>query len=119
MVFTIRPDGTRRNSICKSPIRNATICAKELRTINVDAPCGSELDFFYYSPWRAPGSAPVIDSCGTAGGVYPGSKAASAGGDYQTTIHAHRGMLGALSNSNELSVSCLLVCEDGRECVLV
>ena len=36
----------------------------------------------------------MIDSCGTAGGVYPGSKAAAAGGDYQTTVNAHRGMLG-------------------------
>lgn len=26
---------------------------------------------YYYSPWRAPGSAPVFDSCGMAGGHKP------------------------------------------------
>ena len=25
-----------------------------------------------FAPWRAPGSAPVIDSCGVAGGVHKG-----------------------------------------------
>lgn len=41
---------------------NATICDPRLRTINVQAECGSSDDIFYFSPWRAPGSAPVIDS---------------------------------------------------------
>ena len=47
--------GTRRTT-------NATICDPRLRTINVQAECGSAADIFYFSPWRAPGSAPVIDS---------------------------------------------------------
>ena len=39
---------------------------------NAGAECGSADDFFYYSPWRRPGSAPVIDACGSAGGRIPG-----------------------------------------------
>lgn len=50
-------------SICGNRRRtNATICDPRLRTINVQAQCGSSDDIFYFSPWRAPGSAPVIDS---------------------------------------------------------
>ena len=33
----------------------ATICSKELRTINTDAECGADNDWWYYTPWRAPG----------------------------------------------------------------
>merc|ERR1712087_854529 len=52
----------------------ATICDPELRTYNRQAKCGAEDDWYYYSPWRAPGSAPVQDSCGVAGGwKYAGS----------------------------------------------
>eukprot|EP01046_Picozoa_sp_COSAG06_P018663 COSAG06_NODE_1307_length_9916_cov_99.462361_3_plen_111_part_00 len=36
-----RPDGSTRLSICKEPKRNATICDPKLRTMNIDAPCGS------------------------------------------------------------------------------
>jgi hypothetical protein len=32
--------------------------------INTHAECGSVEDVYYYAPWRAPGRAPVIDSCG-------------------------------------------------------
>ena len=58
-----RPDGSTRLSICANPKRNATICDKSLRTMNVDADCGSPEDVTYYAPWRYPGAAPVIDSC--------------------------------------------------------
>ena len=44
VVSPARPDGSTRLSICKNPKRNATICASHLRTMNVDAPCGSEAD---------------------------------------------------------------------------
>jgi hypothetical protein len=91
-----RPDGSQRLSICKNPKHNATICAPGLRTMNIDAPCGSKADATYYAPWRYPGAAPVIDSCGTAGGVYQWQPAAAAGGDYAPTINAQRGDLGSL-----------------------
>ena len=42
---------------------NATMCDSMQRTVNTAAECGSADDFFFYSPWRAPGYAPVIDSC--------------------------------------------------------
>ena len=71
----------------KKPLRNATLCDPNLRTVNTHAECecphrlcaaqkcggtpltkplllagGSQEDVYYYSPWRAPGAAPVIDS---------------------------------------------------------
>ena len=38
-----------------NPTHKPTICDSRLRTINVHAECGSPLDIYYYSPWRAPG----------------------------------------------------------------
>eukprot|EP00729_Bicosta_minor_P010877 gene10877-35269_t len=38
-----------------------TICDPKLRTMNTQAECGGPADFYYFSPWRAPGAAPVID----------------------------------------------------------
>ena len=61
-----------RPGFIKYPDRKATICDPKLRSINVDAECGGPDDFWYFAPWRAPGMAPVTDSCGTAGGVLPG-----------------------------------------------
>ena len=43
----------------------------KLRTVNINAECGGTDDWYYYSPWRAPGAAPVIDACGVAGGHRP------------------------------------------------
>lgn len=90
-----RPDGDRRLSICKTPKHNATICDPKLRTINADAPCGSPEDVYYFAPWRYPGAAPVIDSCGVAGGVHKGEGPASAGGDYHNTSNAKLGDIGS------------------------
>ena len=90
-----RPDGEERLSICKTPKHNATVCDRNLRTMNIDAPCRSAADVTQYAPWRYPGSAPVIDSCGTAGGVYQWQGAAAAGGDYAATVNAKRGDLGS------------------------
>ena len=90
-----RPDKSTRLSICKTPKRNATICDRKLRTMNIDAPCGSPEDATSFAPGRYPGSAPVIDSCGVAGGVYQWQGAAAAGGDYQPTVFAQRGDLGS------------------------
>ena len=38
----------------------ATICDPNQRTVNTGAVCGAADDYFFYSPWRRPGSAPVI-----------------------------------------------------------
>jgi len=82
----------------------ATICDPLLRTLNRNATCGSAEDRYYYSPWRAPGSAPVFDACGMAGGSpwpigspgwAPGG-AAAAGVRYHNTTHAKQGDLGSL-----------------------
>ena len=81
----------------------ATICDPKHRTLNRNATCGSHEDHYYYSPWRAPGSAPVFDACGMAGGSpwaigapgwAPGG-AASAGVRYQNTSHAKQGDRGS------------------------
>jgi hypothetical protein len=62
----IRPDPTVKfpppHAVCNHTDRKATICDPRLRTANVNAECGSNEDFYYYAPWRAPGAAPVIDS---------------------------------------------------------
>merc|ERR1711988_118344 len=59
---------TNKTDICGKNYK-ATVCDPALRTVNTGAECGSEKDSYYYSPWRAPGSAPVLDSCGMAGGA--------------------------------------------------
>ena len=41
-------------------------------TADTQAECGGAEDIYYYSPWRAPGAAPVIDPCGAAGGRFAG-----------------------------------------------
>lgn len=83
-----------------------TICDPELRTLNRFAPCGSKEDAYQYSPWRAPGSAPVFDACGMAGGSpwaqgpsgwqpRPKGGGAAAGIRYQNTSHAKQGDMGS------------------------
>ena len=72
-----------------------TICKSSLRTVNTQAKCGSPEDFYYWAPWRAPGSAPVIDSCGSAGGRFPGMPIGGAGAQYQNTSLATRGTKGS------------------------
>jgi hypothetical protein len=44
---------------------------------------------------RAPGFAPVIDSCGTAGGRHPGQGAGGYGAQYTNTTHAKVGDFGS------------------------
>ena len=59
------------------------------------AECGAEDDFYYFSPWRRPGSAPVIDACGIAGGRLPGQGQGQNGAEYVNTTHAKIGDLGS------------------------
>jgi len=74
---------------------NATICDPRQRTVNTAAECGGDEDYFYYSPWRAPGFAPVIDSCGSAGGRIPGQGDGGFGAQYVNTTNARVGDLGS------------------------
>lgn len=62
----------QRPSTVVYPDRKATLCDSKLRTLNVDAQCGSDSDLWYYAPWRSPGLTPVNDACGTAGGRVAG-----------------------------------------------
>lgn len=80
--------------VCKQPL-NATVCAREQRTVNTGAECGGPDDYFYYSPWRRPGSAPVIDPCGSAGGRLPGQGDGGFGAQYTNTTHAKVGDRGS------------------------
>lgn len=81
--------------ICGVKAMNATICNPAHRTVNTAAACGSPEDFYFYSPWRAPGYAPVIDSCGSAGGRLPGQGNGGFGAEYRTTAHVNVGDLGS------------------------
>ena len=47
---------------CRDPTAKPTICDPKLRTVNTQAECGSPHDIYYWSPWRYPGNAPVIDA---------------------------------------------------------
>mmetsp|Transcript_19480 Transcript_19480/g.58033 ORF Transcript_19480/g.58033 Transcript_19480/m.58033 type:complete len:397 (+) Transcript_19480:2-1192(+) len=80
--------------VCSNPL-NATVCDPKQRTVNTGAECGSADDYFFYSPWRRPGSAPVIDACGTAGGRIPGQGDGGFGAQYTNTTHAKVGDLGS------------------------
>ena len=51
-----------------------------------------DYQLLYCSPWRAPGSAPVLDSCGLAGGT---GQAGGYGAVYRETPHARQGDAGS------------------------
>jgi len=93
------PTGTGRNKVgpgvaCNvSNGRRPTLCDPALRTVNTGADCGAHNDWYFYSPWRAPGSAPVFDSCGVAGGHKPPQ--GSFGGIYVSTSNAKLGDFGS------------------------
>ena len=65
-----------------------TLCDPKARTVNTAAECGSKEDYWQFSPWRAPGSVPVLDSCGVAGGRLPHQGQGTAGADYVNTSNA-------------------------------
>lgn len=97
--MTLNPKSRAGLSIkpgCDKPnAQKATICASSLRSANTRAECGTPDDYYFYSPWRYPGSAPVIDSCGSAGGRLPWQPTGSAGAQYQNTSLASTGDLGS------------------------
>lgn len=89
------PTGTGRNKVgpgivCKTSNGiKPTMCDPGVRSVNTAAECGGDEDWYYYSPWRAPGAAPVFDSCGMAGGHRPPQ--GGFGGIYVNTTHAKLG----------------------------
>lgn len=87
------PKWKRKFNTCNSSTAEATICDPALRTVNRNASCGAADDWYYFSPWRAPGSAPVFDSCGMAGGHLPPE--GGFGGIYVNTTNAKLGDLGS------------------------
>ena len=86
-----KPQFAKKMDICGKGYK-ATVCDSKFRTVNTGAKCGADDDYYYYSPWRAPGSSPVLDPCGMAGGT---PNAGGYGARYKTTPHAKQGDLGS------------------------
>jgi hypothetical protein len=84
----------RKFNVCNQTDTVATLCDPAKRTVNTNATCGADDDWYYYSPWRRPGNAPVFDSCGMAGGHAPPD--GGFGGIYVNTTHAHLGDKGSV-----------------------
>ena len=72
--------------------KTATINNPLHRTFNRGAVAGSDADWTRFNPWRAPGSAPVFDPCGRAGG---GPVPTGGHGEYTNTTHASFGDMGS------------------------
>ena len=87
--------GLSQPRACGAAPARPTICDPALRTVNTGAPCGSKDDFYFYTPWRYPGRAPVIDACGSAGGRWPGQAAGPYGAQFQNTSLAKAGDKGS------------------------
>ena len=60
--------GRRQIDLCGKGFK-ATINDPKMRSVNRNATAGSPEDIYKHNPWRAPGSAPVGDACGFAGGT--------------------------------------------------
>jgi hypothetical protein len=61
--------GRRNGDPCRcGKCANSTNNDPKHRTANRGAVPGSAKDIYKYNPWRSPGSAPVLDACGMAGG---------------------------------------------------
>lgn len=84
--------GRRQVDLCGKG-KQATINDPKFRTVNRDAVAGSPQDLYKHNPWRAPGTAPVANACGLAGGT-PWADDVSEAGVYTTTEFAHHGMKG-------------------------
>lgn len=69
-----------------------TIRRRRFRTVNRQAVAGSDEDWTKFNPWRAPGSAPIFDPCGRAGGA-PGPTPGH--GEFTNTTYAKFGDLGS------------------------
>eukprot|EP00038_Savillea_parva_P019989 m.30091 g.30091 ORF g.30091 m.30091 type:complete len:368 (-) comp4663_c0_seq1:2658-3761(-) len=89
-------DGSARwqKDLCNNSAQ-ATVCLSDFRTYNMLAPCNSDSDTYKHNPWRAPGTAPVFDVCGKAGGGITGGKVGGGAAFYTDTVHAKEGDLGS------------------------
>jgi len=67
---------------------------KRAWTMNRDVVEGSVNDSYRFNPWRAPGTAPVTDACGMAGGTAP-AHAGPGVAVFATTEFATQGDLGS------------------------
>jgi hypothetical protein len=85
--------GRVQTDICGSGMK-ATL-PEYARSLNLNSTAGSPNDIYKHNPWRAPGSAPVGDVCGLAGGT-PWLPDVGNAGDYTTTKFAHHGTNGSL-----------------------
>lgn len=63
------------------------------RSLNLEATPLALNDIYKHNPWRAPGSAPVANACGLAGGT-PWGPNVPEEGVYVNTSYAHHGMKG-------------------------
>jgi hypothetical protein len=89
----------RNGSVCNHSNGVApTVCDPRHFIVNVNATCGGPDDYFCCSPWRAPGTAPVFDSCGVASGhrgLRPLLHGETLGGQYRNTSHTKLGDAGS------------------------
>jgi len=84
--------GRRQTDLCGSG-KKQTLTDPKYWTVNRDAVPFSPEDIYQHNPWRAPGSAPVQDACGLAGGNY-GRTTGAERGVYIETKYAKKGDVG-------------------------
>ena len=84
--------GRRQVDLCGLG-KKQTLTDPKYWSVGRDAIPGSSNDVYKHNPWRAPGSAPIMDACGLAGGTYKRTSGAEAG-DYTKTIYAQHGDVG-------------------------
>lgn len=89
-----------KHDLCNSGLK-ATICDPRMRTYNMNATCNGPEDILRWSPWRYPGSAPVDDPCGKAGGggvlvnETGSARVGSGAAFFLDTVHAKANDLGS------------------------
>lgn len=84
--------GRRQVDLCGLG-KKQTLTDPKYWSVGRDAIPGSDMDIYKHNPWRAPGSAPVMDACGLAGGSFSRQSGAEAG-DYVETKYARHGDVG-------------------------
>lgn len=84
--------GRRQVDLCGLG-KKQTLTDPKYWSVNRDAKPFSAEDIYQHNPWRAPGSAPVMDACGLAGGTFSRHSGAEAG-DYTKTKYAQHGDVG-------------------------
>ena len=84
--------GRRQTDLCKLGKKSTNNGAA--RSLNFNVTPGAPNDIFRHNPWRAPGSAPIADVCGLAGGTPWGANAPEEG-VYTNTTFAHHGTRGS------------------------